>query len=339
MTDLTLDDIARIVGVSRASVSRVINNHPNVSNAMRHRVQKVIDETNFQPNLAARSLVSRRTNLLGLVIPSSVHGLFTDPYFPRLVEGISQTCNQNGHTLSLFLFHDEQDEIALFPKVTRKGFLDGIIVQSTGLGDSFAPSTSAWNIPNIFVGRPMHDENISYIDVENRAGAYNAVTHLAQLGHQRIATLTGALNTTPGQDRLEGYRRAIKASGLELDEQLIFEGDFSEASSFYGTKELLAQKPDAIFAASDTMAIGVLKALREAKQRVPEDIALVGFDDLPHATITSPQLTTVRQPIREFGSKAVETLLDIINNGPEPPRRIIFSTELVIRESCGSLYT
>ena len=178
----------------------------------------------------------------------------------------------------------------------------------------------------------MHDDkNISYIDVENAPGAYNAVMHLAHLGYRRIATVTGALNTSPGQDRLEGYRRALEARGLGLDEQLIVEGDFTEASAYYGAKKLLVHKPDAIFAASDTMAIGVLKALREAKLRVPQDMALVGFDDLPPATIATPQLTTIRQPIRSFGLKAVETLLDIIENGSKPPRRIVFGTELVIR--------
>ena len=336
MTNLTLDDIAKMAGVSRATVSRVINDHPNVRQALRDRVREIIDETGYQPNLAARSLVSQETKLIGLVIPRSVHGFFTDPYFPRLVEGISQACNQYGYSLTLSLFYNEEDERDLFPKVTRRGFLDGIIVQATGLGDHITPPVSEWNIPFVFAGRPIDLENVSYVDVDNVEGAYRAIVHLAQLGYQRIATITGALNTSVGVDRLEGYRQAILARGLVLDDNLIAEGDFTEASAYYATRRLLEHQPDAIFIASDTMAIGAFKALRELGLSIPGDIALVGFDDLPPSTITDPQLTTVRQPIRRFGYKAVEILLDIIQNGPTPPRRIIFDTELVIRGSCGS---
>lgn len=336
MSNLTLDDIAKMAGVSRATVSRVINDHPNVRQALRDRVKDIVENTGYQPNLAARSLVSQETKLIGLVIPRSVHGFFTDPYFPRLVEGISQACNQYEYSLSLSLFYTEEDERDLFPKVTRKGFLDGIIVQATGLGDNIAPPISEWNIPFVFAGRPMNAPDVSYVDVDNVAGAYSAIVYLAQLGYQKIATITGALNTSVGIDRLEGYRQALQARGLVVNDQMIAEGDFTETSAYFATKRLVANQPQAIFVASDTMAIGAYKALREMGLSIPDDIALIGFDDLPPSTITDPQLTTIRQPIRRFGYKAVEILLDIIQNGPNPPRRIIFDTELVIRGSCGS---
>jgi len=337
MSNLTLDDIAKMAGVSRATVSRVINDHPNVRQTLRDRVKSIIDETGYQPNLAARSLVSQETNLIGLVIPRGVHGFFTDPYFPRLVEGISQACNQYGYSFSLSLFHNDKEERELFPKVTRKGFLDGIIVQATGLGVSVTPPISEWNIPYVFAGRPIEVSDVSYVDVDNVAGAYNAIIHLAQLGYSKIATVTGALNTSAGKDRLDGYQQAVSERGLENDQNLVVEGDFTEFGAYYAAKRLLQNNlPEAIFCASDTMAIGVLKAIRDEGLMVPDDIALVGFDDLLPATITVPQLTTVRQPVRRFGFKAVEILIDIIKNGPTPPRRVIFDTELVIRGSCGS---
>jgi LacI family transcriptional regulator len=335
MSDLTLDDIAKLAGVSRATVSRVVNDHPNVSVTKREHVQQIIDETGYQPNLAARSLVSQRTKLLGLVIPRSVHGFFTDPYFPRLVEGITQACNQYGYTLSLSLFYSEEDEQEFFPRLTRKGLLDGIIVQATGLGERFS-DISNWNVPFVFAGRPVGIMSASYVDVDNKAGAYNAVIHLTQLGYRKIATITGALSTTAGLDRLEGYRQALSDRGIGVNENLIAEGDFTEMGAYYATRNLIEHQPEAIFCASDTMAIGVMKVLQEVGLRVPDDVALVGFDDLLPATLSGPQLTTVRQPVGRFGFQAVETLLDIIENGSQPPRRIIFDTELVIRESCGS---
>jgi LacI family transcriptional regulator len=335
MTDLTLDDIARLAGVSRATVSRVVNNLPNVSDKMRLRVQKIIDETGYQPNLAARSLVSRQTKFLGLVIPRNVHGFFSDPYFPRLVEGISQACNLYDYTIMLFIFHSEDDERNIFPRLTQGGFVDGIIVQATGLGSEFIPKVSEWKTPYVFVGRPLIETEVSYLDVDNVSGAYNAVMHIIHSGRQRIGTVTGALNTSVGLDRLEGYQQALTHRGLEIDDDLIVEGDFTEPSAYYAAKRILKHQPDAIFAASDTMAVGVLRAINEAALVVPDDIALVGYDDLSPATLTNPQLTTIRQPIRSFGYKAVETLLDIIQNGQQPLRRITFDTELVIRKSCG----
>ncbi|MBN1666997.1 MAG: LacI family DNA-binding transcriptional regulator [Anaerolineales bacterium] len=336
MSDLTLDDIAAKAGVSRATVSRVVNGHPSVSSKTRQKVQKIIQETGFQPNLVARSLASRKTSIIGLVIPRSVHGFFVDPYFPRLVEGISAACNQYDYTLSLLLFHTEEDERKLFPRVTQKGFLDGIIVQATGLGDRFYPKVSDWTIPFIFAGRPMIPDKVSYLDVDNHAGAYSAVIHLAQNGYRRIATITGALNTAAGADRLSGFQRAIQERGLEFDEKLIVEGDFTETSGYYAAKQLLPHKPEAIFVSSDAMALGAIRFFQETGLVIPNDVAIVGFDDLPPATLSRPQLTTVRQPVRSFGFKAVETLIDIIENGSQPPRRIIFDTELVIRDSCGT---
>ncbi|MBN1669339.1 MAG: LacI family DNA-binding transcriptional regulator [Anaerolineales bacterium] len=336
MNDLTLDDIAKLAGVSKATVSRVINDYPNVRESTRRRVQQVIDETGFRPNFIAQSLVSKNTRLLGLVIPRNVHGFFSDPYFPRLIEGISQACNHYGYALTLSLFHSDQDERDLFPKITQKGFLDGIIVQATGLPEEFSPRIEHWAVPYVFVGRPLTRAEVSYVDVDNFKGAQRAIAHLAQLGRRRIATVTGALNTTPGQDRLKGHRQALNDHGLLYADDLVEEADFTEASAYCATKKLLARQPDAIFVASDAMAIGVLRAIREAGLVVPNDIALVGFDDLPPATMATPQLTTIHQPIARFGYKAVETLVDIIDNGPTPLRRFIYETELVVRESCGA---
>jgi LacI family transcriptional regulator len=168
------------------------------------------------------------------------------------------------------------------------------------------------------------------------AGARSAVSYLIRLGYTRVGTITGPLNTTVGLDRLEGYRVALDEKGLVLDERLLVEGDFTESGGYLAAQRLLEHKPEAIFAASDMMALGAVRAIREANLSVPQDIAVVGYDDLPPATLSDPPLTTVRQPIHHMGIELVETLLDIIENRNQRPQRKIFETELVIRESCGS---
>jgi LacI family transcriptional regulator len=336
MSTLTLEDIAEKAGVSRSTVSRVINNRPHVRPEVRQRVWCIIEETGYQPNLAARSLASQRTNIIGLVIPRSVQAVFTDPFFPRLTQGIAQACNRADYTLSLFLLHTEDEERKLYPRITRPGLMDGVIVQVGSMEDDLIPKLAETNgMPFIVAGRPVNAPDASYVDVDNVTGSYNAVLHLIRLGCTRVGTITGPLNTATGADRLEGYRNALNERGLSEDGNLIAEGDFTESGGFFAAKRLLRHKPEALFTASDMMAFGALRAVRESGLRVPEDIALISFDDIPAAASAEPPLTTVRQPIRRFGIQLVESLLDIIENGNEPPRRVIFDTKLVIRESCG----
>ncbi len=334
--NLTLEDVARQAGVSRSTVSRVVNDHPNVRPDVRRRVLEVIQSTGYHPNEAARTLASQRSRTIGLILPHSVSFFFTDPYYPHLTKGIAQGCNHNDYTLALFLVGSLEDEEKIFPRVSRKGLLDGVIVQSGHHGDQgiIGRMVDA-NIPLVVVGRPFRSDNVSYIDVDNVNAAYNAVSHLVRAGRRRIATITGPTTSTVGIDRKMGYQRALIDRGRKIDEALIKEGDFTEAGGYYAMQQLLPLKPDAVFAASDIMAYGAMRAAKDAGCRIPEDIAFVGFDDLPVATHSSIQLTTMRQPVVQFGASAVDILIDLIENGINPPRHIILGTELVIRESCG----
>jgi LacI family transcriptional regulator len=336
MSNLTLEDIAKRAGVSRSTVSRVINSQQYVRQDVRERVLRVIEETGFHPNIAARALASQRSWMIGLVLPRSVSSFFGDPYFPRLTQGIAQACNRHNITLGLFLVSTPEDENKLFPRISRKGFLDGMLVQSGEMNDQLNERLVNLTVPIVVLGRPFQTNEVSYIDVDNVKASFDAVTHLIRQGRRNVGTITGPTSSTVGLDRKEGYLRAMLEHGLELNSSLIMESDFTEAGGYLAMQELLVAKPDAIFAASDIMALGAMRAVHDAGLRVPEDIAFVGFDDLPFASLSQPALTTVHQPISKFGEKAVDILMELIENGTKPSRRIIMDTELVIRDSCGA---
>ena len=334
---LTLEQVARLAGVSRATVSRVVNNPASVSPEYRARVEKVIADTGYQPNLAARSLASRRSGIIGLIIPSVTEFVFADPYYPILIEGISRACNLHDLTLTLFLFNSQDDQERLYRRALGTGLLDGVIVTADKLVDPLIPELIARQIPAVYVGRPPDSSQTSYVDVDNVSGAYVATSHLIRLGYERVATITGPMDSTAGIDRRTGYIKALQERGRKVDENLIVEGDFSLDSGYAAMRQLLLHRPDAVFAASDTMAFGAIRAIREAGLRVPDDVAIIGFDDLPPAMRFDPPLTTIRQPVRRNGMLAVEVLLELLEMGPHPPRHLILTTELVIRSTCGGI--
>jgi LacI family transcriptional regulator len=334
--NLTLEEIARLSGVSRSTVSRVINQQPNVSEDVRKRVLAVIQETGYHPNLAARMLASKRSWMIGLLLPRSVSSFFADPYFSRLTQGVAQACNQYDYTLGLFLVGSKEDKEKIFPRVSRKGFLDGILIQSGQIGDQLIDRLIISNLPLIVMGRPFQSGEVSYIDVDNVRASFNAVSHLIRLGYQRIGTITGLAGSAATIDRKEGYLKALTERDRNVEQSLIVEGDFTEAGGYYAMQQLLPAQPEAVFAASDLMAAGAMRAVREAGLSIPDDIAFVGFDDVAIATYSEPRLTTIRQPIVRFGVNAVEILIDLIENGIKPARRIIMDTELIIRDSCGA---
>jgi len=299
-------------------------------------VQQVIDRTGYHPNVAARTLASQRSWMVGLVVPRGVRTFFTDAYFLHLTQGLVQACNHYNYTLGLFLAGSPEDEDQIGPRVSRRGFLDGILLQSGPRGDRMIDRLVRAHLPLVVVGRPFDGDNLSFVEVDNVDGARSAVFHLVRLGRQRIATITGPSSLTVSLDRTEGYRRGLAERGRTVDEALIAEADFTEAGGYQAMLRLLPLMPDAVFAASDITALGAMRAVREAGLRIPDDVAFVGFDDIPLSPAPEPALTTVRQPVQQFGAAAIEILIDLIENGDQPPRRVVMVTELVIRDSCGA---
>jgi LacI family transcriptional regulator len=333
---LTLEDIARMSGVSRSTVSRVINDDPNVKEATRQKVWELIHNINFQPNLAARGLAAGRTQVLGLVIPMAVASVFADPYFPLLIQGISSACNARGYSMMLWLAEPEYER-RLARQILYSALIDGVIIASAVMDDPIVTAlTESKKVPFIMVGRHPTDSAVSYVDVDNRIGAKQAVEHLFNLGHRRVATITGPQTMVAGIDRFQGYLDALAHFKVAVDPDLISQGDFSEKAGYHAMEKLLPYHPQAVFAASDMMAIGAIRAIQDAGLEIPADIAVVGFDDIPDAARLHPALTTIRQPTSRSGVWAAELLIDMIENPNPALRHMILTTELVVRASCGA---
>ncbi len=331
----TLEEIAKRAKASRSTVSRVINDDPRVSAATRKRVLAVVKRLNYHPNVAARSLASGRTRILGLVIPERVTGLFSDPYFPILIQGITSACNAHDHSVMLWLAEPEYER-RMISQILHNGLVDGVILASMLMDDSLMQSLITSNLPFILVGRHPTNPRISYVDVDNIESAKKITEHLIESGYRRIATIAGPRKMIAGVDRLQGYTLALQQQGIATDPNLITVSDFSENGGYTAMQGLMVQKPDAVVVASDTMAIGALRAIREAGLRVPQDIAIAGFDDMPFAERTDPPLTTVRQPIHQAGYSAAETLITLIADPDSQPKHIVLPTEIIIRASTGS---
>lgn len=334
MKRLTLEEIGAMAGVSRSTVSRVVNGQPDVSPKAKQRVLDVIEGTGFRPNQAARSLVSSRSSVLGLVIPSAVHNLFSDPYFGRLIRGITSAANRHEQTLSLFLFEDEREEMDMYPRVVSSGLVDGLIVTATKMHDPLVERLSDDVMPVVMVGRPDRD-GIAYADADNTGGSRLATEHLIEHGRRRIVAVGAPIDTTTGLDRQTGFLQAMADAGLAVAPEAIVDGNFTEEGGFAAASVLLELQPDAMFCASDSMALGALRAIEAEGLRCPDDVAVVSFDGLLDADASTPSLTSVRQPVPDTGIAAVELLLGILEDRDEAEHSRMLPTELIVRGSCG----
>ncbi len=329
----TLEDVAKKAGVSRSTVSRVINGQAHVAAQTRERVRRVIRELGYHPHSLARGLVTKRTRVVAMVIPETVSRLFSDQFFSLLLEGAVQGCNGRGYQLLLALFDNPQYGEKLYAQVLQNGYAEGVVIASTSPQDPLLHALHADRIPTVAVGR---QPGFPYVDADNYRGGKLATEHLLSMGYRRIGTITGPLDHLHVQDRLEGYRASLEQAGIPFQEKLVAEGKFTEAGAMAATRQLLSVDPDALFVQSDTMAAAVLHVLKEEGIRVPQDIAVVSFDDLPLASLVDPPLTTVRQPIRMLGFMAVELLLHILE-GKQDRKELVLPVELVVRASCGAL--
>lgn len=330
--NLTLETIGKLAGVSRSTVSRVLNDHPDVRPEVRVRVEAVIEKTGYLPNRAARALVSNRTGVIGLVMPTDVNDLFGDPYYSALVHGIRAGCEATGTTFSIHPFYGPRGRAAVLPTLLAQGVLDGVIATAGPYSDELITTLRDRKRNLVVVGHPGDTSDIRRVDVTNSMGGADATAHLCRLGRDSVGYVGPTHRYVYGEDRLQGYSTAIVDAGRELDPRLIRLDEPTSAGGYRATVSVLAERPDALFVATDPMAAGALRALRDLGVAVPDDVAIVGFDGLPNAQPTDPELTTVVQPVGDVGRTAVAML----EPGYDGPATVELPTTLRIGESCGA---
>ena len=328
----TLEMVAERAGVSRATVSRVVNGSPRVTEETLAVVNAAISELKYTPNRAARSLANRRSMALALVIPEDTTRFFGDPYFAAIVHGISTVLDETDYVLNLHLASSSGQ----FDKTVaylQGGNVDGALVVSHHTDDHVLAELGS-SIPVVFGGRPLDPTSTDsyFVDVDNAIAAADGTCYLIERGCRRIGTVAGPDDMPAGIDRLAGWRSALTDAGL--DASAVARGDFTLAGGVRATRELLDAHPDldAIFVASDLMAMGAVTVLRERGISVPDQVAVMGFDDSPAALASEVPLTTVRQPSVEQGERMARILLDLLDGVPTP-RQHLMPTEVVVRES------
>lgn len=325
----TVKDVARLAGVSTITVSRVINEHPRVREETREKVLDAIRKLNYYPNRNARSLVVRRSQCLAVVVPKSAGFLFENPFYSMVLKGITHVAESRGYHIVLSTVARNGDCLTLY----RERLIDGAILLSVGRSERSVLALYNEGVPFVMTSRFLPELDVNYVEVDNQSGARQAVRHLLERGHQRIAFINGSSDLANCHDRLVGFRETLVEAGL-FDESLVVETEFTEEAGYKATQVLLQAQPvDAIFTAADITAVGAILAIRDKKLKIPRDIAVVGFDGIPISRYVDPPLTTVEQPAYEKGVKAAETLLDILESKVEPPVQVMLPTRLVVRQS------
>ena len=336
----TIKDIAKLAKVSPTAVSMALNDRPRISPETRKRILRIAKELHYQPNFVAQSLVMKRSHTLGVIITNIMN-----PFYPELAKGIKDKALELGYTIILCSTNYDLKLERYYINVLQSKGVDGIILSSVEVNDPNIKPLIEEGFPFILVNRRIHnrflDRKVDYIVLDNVAGGYMAMEHLYKLGHRRIGIITGDLNVSTAVERTEGAKKLLKKYGLKLSPNLMVESQFSKESGYSATKKFLFMKPrpTAVFAENDYIALGVREAILEAGLRIPEDMALVGFDDIATTALKGIEITTVSQKKYDMGSLAVKILIDKIRSGTPPMVKMVNQTilepELIIRSSCG----
>lgn len=333
---VTIQDVARRAGVSYQTVSRVLNNRPDVAVETRRRVQQIIKELDYRPSAIARGLISRRTYTLGLITAD-----FSDYFFTQVIVGAEAEARKHNYFFMLCSTERNPADEPEYLRLLTERHVDGILFArpSTEQDERHIVSLLRQGLPVVTTAYHVPGEQLTVVDVDNVDGGAQATQCLIDCGHRRIGTITGPPTWKSVNDRLQGYRLALERAGIPFDPARVEHGDWSYEGGYCAMQRLLQKAPDltGLFAQNDRIAMGAMRALREAGRRIPGDVAVVGYDDIPVAAYAYPPLTTIRQPMQEVGEVATRLLIEAIDNPDAEKREILLKAELVRRASCGSI--
>ncbi len=337
---VTSQDVANLAGVSRTTVSFVLNDAKgfNISPETRQKVQTAAESLNYIPDATAQALASRRAKAIGLVMTRSPHHIATDTFLPQIIAGLMEVVKENKLRLLIESVEAEHQDRA-YLELARAKHIDGMILLTPRIDDAGLKKLEQVDIPTVLMGE-IEGSNLYSVDVDNQLAAQQAVQYLLELGHTQIACISNAPPSyTASPDRVRGYKNALMNAGLAPDDDFVRYADFDPESGHVQMKSLLdsRKKFTAIFVASDNVAMGVKAALREAGKRIPEDISLVGFDDIPWAQYADPPLTTVHLQAQEMARRACLMLMDLLQGKKPKVKKQIVETQLVVRKSCRRL--
>ena len=329
---VTIYEVAREAGVSTATVSRVINDRRHVREATRQRVEEAMARLGYVANRQARGLAGGRSKVIGLLVYE-----LGSSYFNQVIRGIDAATAEIGYDLMLYTTHARSESEAQHAAELASGNVDGLIFVLAVEIENYVDRLRRQGVPFVLLDHDRDVPGSTFVTAANRRGARDAIDYLIGLGHRRIGFVTGTPGTSPARERMAGYRDALREAEIPFDPALVVKGDFLEQRGTEATQELLAldPRPTAIFTSADTAAFGAIKAARAAGLKVPRDVSIVGFDDIPESSLVMPQLTTVRQPLQEMGATAVRLLRRLMDEPDTTPRRTELLTELVIRDSAG----
>jgi len=331
---ITIKEIAKLAEVSTATVSKILNKKDkNISDSTRQRVLDIVKEQNYIPNTIARSLVTRQTKTIGLVIPD-----IANPFFPELARGAEDRASECGYNIIFCNTDDNLEKEEKYINMLQEKMIDGIIFTQSAKRTKGFEKLTIGSTPIVLIDRDMNLEGVvGKVLVDNFNGAHEGVSYLLEKGYRKIAFITGALTSNTSKNRLKGYKKALEDFGLSYNEDYVLAGEYRSEWGFKAIKKLFDNKIDfdAVFCGNDLIALSVIKALKIAGKSIPEDVGVLGFDDIYMSKFIEPELSTIRQPNYEMGYKAVEMLVNILENPTEEniKRELVLNTELIIRES------
>lgn len=334
--NITINDVAKAANVSPSTVSRAIANNPRISTATREKIYRIMKEMNYHPNMIARSLANRSTKIIGVILPGITEKAFQHPFYPQILSGISSGAYKNNYKILLSTsVSNKKEEKKIINEFAKGGITEGIILMTSKVNDPSISELEKMNFPFVVVGRPVNDGKVNWVDNDNVSIAYELTEHLIKQGCSKIAFIGLAPDFIVTLDRFEGYKKALKANNLEFDKNLVVEGEFLTNTSSDWMKKFTEKgiKPDGIIACDDLVAFSAIKLLADYSLKVPDDVLIAGFNNVPQSEYFAPPLTSVEVNAFSLGLKAFELLFNCMKNNFESYSRAIVPAQLVIRSS------